>query len=292
MRRVDIKIGFACNNHCKFCVQGDKRERHGPRPLERIRHDLIEARRQGATGIVVTGGEPTVHQTILPTLRMAKALGYETLQIQSNGRTFAYEELCRKLIEAGANQFSPALHGATAEVHDELTCAPGSFAQTTQGIRNLTRLGQTVITNSVITSVNYPQLPDLARLLVSLGVAQYQFAFVHILGTAAANKAWLVPRKSEIMPFVHRGLDVGRAAGVRCMTEAIPYCFMQGYEDCVAERIIPVTRIYDADQTMADYTAYRLNEGKAKGPRCPECTYCAQCEGPWREYVEHVSTSS
>jgi len=286
MSRVDLKIGFGCNNRCLFCVQGDKRERFGPRPSAQIVADLKDGRSRGATGLVVTGGEPTLHKTIIKTIRAAKALGYSVIQIQSNGRRFAYEPFCQKLIAAGANEFSPALHGATADTHDELTGAPGSFEQTLAGIRNLKRLGQTVITNTVINSKNYQELPDLARLFVSVGVDQFQFAFVHILGTAAQNKKWLVPKKSEVMPYVHAGLDVGREAGVRCMTEAIPFCLMQGYEDCVAEQIIPRTTIFDADQTLDDYTEYRLTEGKTKGPACARCIHNETCEGPWREYVE------
>ena len=96
--------------------------------------------------------------------------------------------------------------------------------------------------------------------------------------------AWLVPRKSEVMPFVKAGLDVGLRAGVRCMTEAIPFCFLRGYEDCVAERIIPRTAVFDADVTLEDYTAYRQTEGKAKGPMCKRCLYFDRCEGPWTEY--------
>ena len=35
-----------------------------------------------------------------------------------------------------------------------------------------------------------------------------------------------------------------------------------------------------------DYRAYRLHEGKLKGPDCPECRWFPVCEGPWREYPE------
>jgi len=286
MQRVDIKLGFACNNHCLFCVQGDKRERFGPRSKEQIRSDLVEGRRNGAAGVVFTGGEPSMQKTLLASVRLAKKLGYRVIQIQSNGRRFAYRDYCEQLTAAGANEFSPALHASIAELHDELTAAPGSYQQTLQGIKNLKEMGHSVITNSVITSKNYRDLPDLARLFVSLGVDQFQFAFVHVLGSAHENRDWLVPRKSEIMPYVHEGLRVGRDAGVRCMTEAIPYCFMQGYEEFVAEQIIPVTRVYDADQTMENYTEYRINEGKAKAPQCKECVYDNVCEGPWREYPE------
>lgn len=286
MERVDLKLGFSCNNRCLFCVQGDKRERHGARDVGLIRRDLEEGLRAGATALVLTGGEPTLQPHLLETLRLGRELGYSRIQIQTNGRRFAYLGFCREVIRAGASEFSPALHASTPEVHDSLTRAPGSFAQTVAGITNLKSLGQTVITNTVLTTRNYRDAPDLARLLVSLGVDQFQFAFVHILGTAAENSAWLVPRKTDVLPYVQAGLDVGRAAGVRCLTEAIPYCLMRGYEQCVAERIIPHMRVVDAEATLEDYTRYRRDEGKQKGPGCPGCLHFEACEGPWREYPE------
>lgn len=286
MQRVDIKIGFACNNRCLFCVQGDKRQHFGSRPWKQICADLREGRAHGCTEVVITGGEPTLHRTLLPCARLARSLGYESVQIQTNGRLLCYGEACRRLVEAGVDEFSPALHGSTPEIHDGLTRAPGSYAQTVKGIQNLRALGQRVITNSVITQQNYRDLPALAGLLIDLGVHQFQFAFVHILGTASQNRARLVPRKSAVMPSVQRALDVGRSAGVRCMTEAIPYCLMRGYNKHVAERIIPFTRVYDAEQTLKDYTLYRRNEGKAKGPNCSQCARDEACEGPWREYPQ------
>ena len=286
MQRIDIKLGFSCNNRCLFCVQGDKRDHHGPRAWDQVRADLEEGRTLGASGVVFTGGEPTLQKTLLRAMELARRLGYEQIQVQSNGRVFAYPRACSRLVRAGANEFSPALHGSRAEIHDRLTAAPGSHEQTVAGICALVELGQRVITNTVITSLNHEDLPALARLLVELGVYQFQFAFVHILGTAEHNREWLVPRKVEVMPYVRQGLDLGRAAGVRCMTEAIPFCLMRGYEEHVAERIIPRTRVCDADQTLPDYTEYRLTEGKAHGPPCEACDLASRCEGPWREYPE------
>ncbi len=283
-QRVDLKVGFRCNNFCDFCVQGDKRTRLPAKPLEELVDSLKAGRAAGACGVVVTGGEPTLYPRLLEVVRAARRLGYRQVQIQSNGRAFCYDTLCRQLIEAGVTEFSPSLHGSSEQIHDRQTLARGSFFQTVAGIRNLKRLGAKVITNSVITSGNFKDLPELARLLVSLGVDQFQLAFVHALGRAGENKKWLVPRKSQIMPLVKAALDIGREAGVLCYTEAIPYCLMKGYEDCVAERIIPETMIFDAKTVIPDYTRERREEGKAKGPACVRCRYDSVCEGPWREY--------
>ncbi|HBL18502.1 MAG: hypothetical protein A2X36_10705 [Elusimicrobia bacterium GWA2_69_24] len=284
MKRVDLKIAFSCNNRCAFCVQGDKRSRFGPKSMAEISRLLKDGRKRGADSLVFTGGEPTIQPDFLESVRVARGLGYTTIQVQTNGRKFCYPDFCRELAEAGVTEFGPSLHGSRPEIHDFLTGAPGSFLQTVSGIRNLKKQGLKVITNSVITRANYRDLPELAALFVSLGVDQFQFAFVHILGQAAENRGWLIPRKVLIEPWVKRGLDIGLAAGRVVMTEAIPFCRLRGYESCIAERIIPETVVYDAEATIESYTRVRQQEGKTKGPRCPECAYESVCEGPWKEY--------
>jgi len=286
MQRVDIKIGFNCNNFCQFCVQGDKRFKFKNRTLRQIKEALSEAKNQGSEGVVFTGGEPTLHVNILEAIKFAKDLGFQNIQLQTNGRMLAYFDFCKKLIKAGANEFSPALHGSKSEIHDELTTSFGSWQQVVQGIKNLKSLGQYVLTNTVINSKNYQDLPNLAQLFVNLGVDQFQFAFLHILGTADKNKEWIVPKMSEVMPFVKKGLDIGIKAGKVVMTEAIPYCLMQGYEDYIAEKIMPETKVVDAEGVIESYADYRWNKGKAKREECKECKFYKVCEGPWKEYPE------
>lgn len=282
---VDMKVGYQCNNNCLFCAQGGKREKCLFRKKETIEKELRETRNTRSS-VVFTGGEPTMHPNFLDLVKIAKGLNYESIQIQTNGRMFSYKDFCMKAIRSGATDFSPSLHGHKASLHDYLTSAPGSFQQTVQGIKNLKSMGQRVITNSVVTSKNYKYLPELAKLLISLGVNQYQFAFVHVVGTARDNKKWIVPKKSDIMPYVKRGIDLGRKAGINVATEAIPYCMMKGYEDSIAERIIPDAKVFERRLVVESFTDYRQNIGKAKREKCRECIYDNICEGPWREYPE------
>ena len=126
----------------------------------------------------------------------------------------------------------------------------------------------------------------MATLFASLGICQFQFAFVHIIGTAEVNKNWLVPKKTEVLPYIKQGLDIGRRHGIACYTEAIPFCLMQGYEECVAEQIIPEGPVFDGNVHLENYSDYRRNIGKAKAEKCKKCKYYSRCEGPWREYPE------
>ncbi len=290
MKRVDVKIGFSCNNRCVFCIQGDKRFREPDLPFEEIKRRLEKGKKDGAESVVFTGGEPTFRpEMLLDLVRHAGNLGYVKIQIQSNGRMFSYPKYCRDLIKAGANEFSPAIHGSCAKVHDSLTMVPGSWEQTVRGIMNLKELGQYVMTNSVVVKGNFKDIPNLAKLLVKLNVDQFQFAFVHINEIIAADSKLIdkvVPRISEVAPYIQKGVKVGIDSGIKVMTEAVPYCFMQGYEGCIAENIIPEAHVFDGKLEIKDYTKYRWDKGKARGPQCEDCIHFGVCEGPWREYPE------
>lgn len=285
-RRLDIKVGFKCNNLCYFCAQGHKRDFVPERPTKEIIAELIKARRQGISQVVFTGGEPTFHKDIIYLVSECRRLGFSSIQLQTNARMLAYMSFLKQLVEAGVTEIAPSIHGAIAETHKKLTRADESFSQTIIGIRNAVKLGLSVVTNTVITTLNYKELPDIAKLLVNLGVNQYQFAFIHIVGTAWENKEWLVPRKSQIIKYVHKGLDIGIKAKIKGCTEAIPYCFMKGYEDCISEKIIPEGPVSDFDMYVENFGEYRRTLGKVKGPLCPKCKHFKVCEGPWKEYPQ------
>ncbi len=282
-KRVDIKTGFLCNNNCLFCVQA-YRKKYGNRPTEDIKEDLRKARMNNCQGVVFTGGEVTIRKDVFDLVSFAKKLGFSSIQIQTNGRMLSYKWFCKKIIEAGANEFAPALHGHNAELHDYLTRAEGSFDQTVKAIRNLKELGQNVLTNTVVVRPNYRYLPDIARLLVDLNVDQFQFAFMHAVGNAELNYDKMMPKVSLAVPYIKEGLQIGLDNNIKVMVEAVPFCLMKGYERYCSEFYIPKTEIRDIDRFDPAFELTRKKEGKTKFPKCKTCRYDLLCEGPWKEY--------
>lgn len=282
MKKADIKTGFLCNNNCLFCVQGPEKKKFGNKKTEELK-EIIQKAKKGCDTIVFTGGEPTIRKDLPELVALAKKLGFKTIQIQSNGRMFAYEKFCRDMVDAGANEFALALHGHTEELHDFLTGAK-SFRQVVAGIRTLRKMGQSVITNTVITKSNYRHLPEIAKLLIGLDVDQMQFAFVHAVGAAGNNFDSVVPRVEMVVPYVKKAIDIGRLFGKPVMTEGIPFCMLPGYEQSISETIMPDMKIFDQKTVVEDYKKMRVDDDKAKGPDCAKCLYNAVCEGPWKEY--------
>jgi MoaA/NifB/PqqE/SkfB family radical SAM enzyme len=289
LERLDLKVGFGCNNNCLFCAQAHRRSL-GDQTTEKLKNDLKNAYEEGIREVVFTGGEPTIRKDIFELVKYAKNLGYELIQIQTNGRMLSYKSFCKKIIEAGATEFSPALHGHTPEIHDAQTRSAGSFRQTLQAIKNLKEFDQYVLSNSVITKFNYRTLPELAQLLIDLGVDQFQLAFVHPVGNAMKYFDLVVPKKSLTAPYIHKALDLARTYNVRAMVEAFPFCFMKGYEKHCSEFYIPSAEVRDAEGVV-DFEVWRRSTGKAKFPQCKECKYDLICEGPWKEYPERYGDS-
>lgn len=283
MKRIDIKVSFNCNNHCKFCVQGDKRKWCKDKTADEVKV-ILKNSKSDREEVIFTGGEPTIRPDIIELVNYAKNLGYK-IQIQTNGRMFCYKDFCRRIINAGADTFAFSIHGHNAKLHDYLTSAKGSFEQSASGVRNLLSFGKLVVTNTVINKINFPFLPEIAKFLINLGIPQYQFAFPHILGRAFSNRDWIVPQKKEVIPYLKKGLKIGIKAKRYVRVEAIPYCFLKGYEEYVSDRHIPETKVYDVELTES-FNRWRKEEGKIKGPKCKECKYFSSCEGPWREYPQ------
>lgn len=287
MKRVDIKTGFKCNNHCKFCIQGNKREFKAEKTTEEVKK-ILSDNIKDFDCIVFTGGEVTIRKDLIELVRFAKKLNYKFIQIQSNGRMFYYEDFCKRLIEAGATEFCPAIHGSTKEMHDSLTRAEGSFKQTLQGIKNLIKLNQKVITNSVITKINYKDLPNIAKLLSDIGVYQIQFAFMHINSVIQKDQTLIdeiVPRYKDVKEYVEKALQIGMDANIKVMAEAFPFCILEKYQDRISENYIPETIICE-DKLVTNFKEMKQKGAKLKGPKCSECKYFNKCEGPWSDYAE------
>ena len=292
-KRLDLKVGFGCNNNCIFCAQAHKRHL-GDRTTEELKRDLSLALEGNCTEVVFTGGEPTIRKDIFELVSFARDVGYKLIQLQTNARMLSYRKIVEKLVKAGVTEFSPAIHGHNAEIHEAQTRVKGSWEQTVQGIKNLRELDQYIISNSVITKFNYKFLSQLVELLLSFNVDQFQLAFVHPVGNAMKNFDLVVPKKVAIQPFIHKALDIAKEHGMKkgmVMVEAYPFCFIQGYEEFCSEFYIPQAEVRDSEMTIPEFEKWRKEKGKLKFSQCKNCKFDLICEGPWKEYTEKFGSS-
>lgn len=290
MERIDLKTGYLCNNNCYFCAQAHNKK-YGNKTTEELKKILTDLHNEGTKSVIFTGGEFTIRKDCLELVKFAREIGYDEVQLQSNGRMFSNEKFVEAMMHYGVTEFSPALHGYLPEIHDYLTRAPGAFDQVVKGIKNIKAKGGYIVANSVVVKPNYRYVPQLSNLFVSLGVDQYQFAFVHSTGNTALYFDKMMPFVSLAAPFIKRGIQIGISSGKLVMAEAMPYCVMQGFERYVSELYIPPTAVSEGNQLKRDFEKIRKVEGKTLFEQCKECRFRLICEGPWKEYPDKRGSS-
>ncbi|MFC1474757.1 radical SAM protein [bacterium] len=174
-----IHIGDSCNNRCYFCFNHGK---NFETDLLRIKDSIREGFEQGCRQVVFTGQEPTLHPDIEEIISVGNRTGYDVIQLVSNARMFTYKEFTGKIVFAGMTELLVPIYGPDAELHDSVTQVPGSFDQTTRGIRNVISVSNefqpsfhvTPVIGSVICKENVSLLPEIAAMAYNLDV-EYLF---------------------------------------------------------------------------------------------------------------------
>ncbi len=292
MGRIDLKVGYSCNDACLHCVVDDFRdslhEKKMPqdKSLEVIKAEMLDARARGDQ-ITITGGEPTIRPDFVEIIRYARELQY-TVNVQTNGRRLSQASLADALAKFDRVSYCIALHGPVAEIHDAITQRPGSFAETVQGFRNLYERHMDFTNKVVLSKLNYHHLVELCDLMLSLHATSVNIAYPHAQGRA--RKLWeqVVPRYCEVAPYVHKAIDTLVLHNVSVSTESMPFCLMEGYEHFIAEmyqQMVDYSELnqYGSDSGIQNWSQVR-RKIKAKFPQCQSCRFNEVCEGPWNEY--------
>ena len=290
IKKTVIFTDYNCNNNCIFCIDAEKRGIKGKTTGE-IRREMVESRKRGSTYLELIGGEPTARGDMLELVAFASSLGFKTITMTTNGRVFSYPDYVRAMVKAGLTNVVFSIHGHTAELHDKLTRAEGSFAQLTKGLDNFRKLGfKNIGSNTTIVKQNYEVLPAIGRFLSAQGIKNAEFIFVDPnYGAAKLNFKELVPRISEIAPYVRECLDHGRAnKSDHWHIRYVPLCYFPDYLDQISE--IDEVKKFKSEHLAPDFENYavessRASVGRIKPDKCRACRLFDQCEGIWREYV-------
>lgn len=273
-RKVVMNLTYACNNHCTFCAVGTRTQVHGN--PERQREWLALYRERGVTLVDFDGGEPTLAPELLPLIRHARALGYERINVTTNGRLCFYESFARKLVRSGLTSLLFSVHGPDARTHAQQVGVAEAFEQTTGGIRHCVRharAGVELGMNITLTKGNFETLPAVAELALSLGLPWLNVQFLTPFGRATR---WVAPDTEEAARVTMRVID---AFGDRMKIQVInlPFCFMPGYERHVAGDYAKLERhmIFVNNETvnLARYLAERRVHKEPCGA-CPRRIWC------------------
>jgi MoaA/NifB/PqqE/SkfB family radical SAM enzyme len=292
MERVDLKVGYSCNNRCLHCSVESNRERakrHGKPDLTTAQciDQLQQGIRRGVNQVVLTGGEPTLRSDLKEILDFCQEHDL-FVHFQSNGRRFSDEKVISAVRDIERVVFIIALHSPIPKQHDSTTRCPNSFNETVSGIKNLLKNGKQVIGKVVITRKNQPELVGLLRLFSELGVKRVNYSFPNIDGGMEKRFDQLIPRYSKVKEEALKVLESAETENIYVDFESLPFCIIPHYPYLVADLqyLVKIGRsIVHLDEKPHDWDRERISK-KQKFSQCRGCVYDCICEGVWKRYIE------
>lgn len=272
--KLIMNVTYVCNNHCTFCAVGTRTQVDG-HPTRQREH-LDKYRRHGVRMVDFDGGEPTMNPELVPLVRYARKIGYERINVTTNGRLCAYEDFAKKLVRSGLTTLLFSVHGPDAKTHAQQVGVAEAFEQTTQGIRHCVKHapeGVELGMNVTVTKGNHDKLAELAELAWSLGLPWLNVQFLTPFGRATK---WVAPDTKKAAELTMRVIDRWKDR-MKIQVINLPFCFMPGYEAHLEGDLAKLSRhmIFVNNETvnLASYLAERRVHREECGG-CPHRSFC------------------
>lgn len=274
---LELRINRECNEECAFCNTPADSDSILP-GREQILEALVREFEGGYRRVTFTGREPTLDPSLLDYVRAAKARGYTTITVASNGTTYSHAPTLDALVAAGMNATKISLHTFEVETFRSLIGAPRLLDKTLAGLANLARHPEVSVQLIVVlTALNFRELPSLVE-RVAREVPHVELFTISPMAPVGdgRRRLELVPRLSELAEPLRLGLDAARAHGKRAVVPSrcgMPLCAMPpGYERY--------------NQEIENRPGDTLEPAKRKLALCRECRFDEVCTGVWSDYLD------
>jgi MoaA/NifB/PqqE/SkfB family radical SAM enzyme len=246
VRNVFFHILTGCNLACRHCYINP--EQHGK---EMVSHQTMRDWLQlfsspgSETNLIFLGGEPTLHPHLADGIKTARALGYNSITVDTNG--YLFHDLLSRISPSDA-VLSFSLDGPSPEVNDAIR-GEGVFTVCSGNLQRATAAGFTVSVIYTVSRLNIDQLRKMPTLLAAWGVHRFFIQVIGIRGkSATGNESQLQLTPEEWLAVVP---EVATDAARQGLHVIYPKVFLDDGEifECagkVAENffIFPNGRVY------------------------------------------------
>ncbi len=159
----NMVVTTRCDLACWYCFFYAKEGEPVYEPtLEQIKSMLLrmkETKPIGANALQLTGGEPTLREDIIDIIKAAKDIGYDHVQLNTNGINLSKSpDLAMKIREAGVNNLYMSFDGMTPQTN------PKNYWEAPSAIESCRKAGiGVVLVPTVIGGINDHELGDIIR---------------------------------------------------------------------------------------------------------------------------------
>lgn len=274
-----IQVVRHCNHFCGFCSNPATPYTHTLESMRLLVDDFV---RRGYFGVILTGGEPTLHPDLPAIAAHAAARGLHVRMI-TNGSRLADPAFARALADAGLRTVHVSVYSVRPAVEARLRGQAGTLPAAFAAIDNAHACGIEVDVNCVINRLNADHLDENVRHFLARHPHVRHFVWNNLdpsMGRAEVNQDQFTPRLADFEPALLRAMRLLDRTGRSFRVEKVPLCYLGEYPHVSTEtrKIIKgeerIVHFLDAKQSVrqTDWT-HRY------APGCTHCTLRKICGG-------------
>lgn len=255
-------IEFKCNSDCPICsidnLRDDSKAISFPVYKAVLKHCVDKY-----SGIIFSGGEVTLNSQLPEFISYAKEEGFRNIMIQTNGRVLSDIRKVEELRSAGATQFFVSFHTSYKDLSEKMAKRTGSYVQTVNGLQNLEKLGLEVITNTVVTGMNYQGLYATARFLSQFNnITEMHFwGFVPL----SAESSQLMLPYVLAAPYLNRTIGYVESLNRKVCVKYFPFCLLEPSYRCLLDnsqsKVLGIRDDFWKKWENCDFKTYACCEG-------------------------------
>ncbi|MFO7564901.1 MAG: radical SAM protein [Enhygromyxa sp.] len=220
-----IQVVRHCNHFCGFCSNPTTPYTHTFDSMKVLVDDFVE---RGYFGVILTGGEPSLHPELPRICAYASEQGLHVRMI-TNGTRLADKKFARAMAEAGLKIVHVSIYSVIEEVEDQLRGTPGTLPIALQALDNAHEFGIDVNMNCVINKLNADHLDLNIRYFIEHHPYIRHFVWNNLdpsMGRAEVNQDQFTPRLAEFELSLHRACRLLQRSGRTFRVEKVPLCYM------------------------------------------------------------------
>ena len=274
-----IQVVRHCNHFCGFCSNPTTPYTHTLASMQLLVDDFV---RRGYFGVILTGGEPTLHPELPEVAAYAAQQGLHVRMI-TNGSRLADPAFAGAMARAGLKLVHVSVYSVRPEVEARLRGSEGTLARAFAAIDNAARCGIEVNVNCVINRLNAEHLDENIRYFLQHHPQVRHFVWNNLdpsMGRAEVNQEQFTPRLADFERSLGRAMRLLHRSGRSFRVEKVPLCYMGefGWASTETRKIVKgeerIVHFLDAKQTV------RQTDWEHRyAPGCAACSLRPICGG-------------
>ena len=220
-----IQVVRHCNHFCGFCSNPTTPYTHTFASMQVLVDDFV---RRGYFGVILTGGEPTLHPELPEIAGYAAQQGLHVRMI-TNGSRLADPAFARAMASAGLKLVHVSVYSVRPEIEARLRGSEGTLARAFAAIDNAAACGIEVNVNCVINRLNAGHLDENIRYFLQHHPQVRHFVWNNLdpsMGRAEVNQEQFTPRLADFEVSLARAMRLLHRSGRSFRVEKVPLCYM------------------------------------------------------------------